>query len=183
MSPFEHIMVTGSIILGLAIAQILTGLADSLRLRGRVISYWPHTLWAIAQLIACIQWGFGVWAFQARPAWAGYELLLFIFTPVVGFLIARLMYPQPLEDVSLKEHYYATKHLTYGLAAFLMLESIVSNSLLLHRHIGITDNIINLFSAFMLIGAALSNSSKYHKVVAPLVLVILIFSALMTGIN
>lgn len=182
MSPFEHIMVIGSIILGLAIAQILTGLADSLRLRGSVQTYWPHTLWAISQLIACIQWGFGVWVFAGRPAWAGYELLLFIFTPVVGFLIARLMYPHPLAGVSLKEHYYKTKHLSYGLAAFLMLESIISNSLLLHRSVIVVDNFISLVTAVVFVIAAISNNRIFHKVITPTILGFFLLSAIFTGI-
>lgn len=44
ISPFEYVSVLISIILGLGIAQIVTGLADIIHQWQRIKLYWPHTL-------------------------------------------------------------------------------------------------------------------------------------------
>lgn len=181
MSLFEHIMITSSIILGLAIAQLLTGFADALRLK-HVRLYWPHTLWALSQLLACIQWGFGVWIYETRQAWYGYELLLFILTPVVGFLIARFMYPHPVESVPLRQHYYETRGLTYGLAAALMAETTLANSLLSYGKLLVVENLLSLLVMSIFITLAVSKKESLHKRLVPLVLLFSLLSAAVTSI-
>lgn len=182
MTPFEHIMITGAIILGLAVAQILTGFADSLRLKS-VKMYWPHTLWALSQLLACIQWGFGVWIYESRPVWYGYELMLFIFTPITGFIIARFMYPHPIENSQLKSHYYETRWFTFGVAAVLMAETALSNSALSHRSPWIIENLVSAFIALIFLLLAVSKDERVHKGLMPVVLLLVFTSAAFTGIS
>ena len=182
MTPFEHIMITGSIILGLAVAQILMGFADSLRLKS-VKTYWPHTLWAISQLLAFIQWGFGVWIYESRSVWYGYELLLFILTPVTGFLIARFMYPHPIENSQLKQHYFDTRWLTFGVAATLMAVNTLSNSILSHYSPWVIGNLLSVVVAMIFLLLALSKDERVHKVMVPCLFLLVFASAALTGIS
>lgn len=182
MTPFEHIMITGSIILGLAMAQILMGFADSLRLKS-VKTYWPHTLWAISQLLAFLQWGFGVWIYESRPVWYGYELLLFILTPITGFLIARFTYPHPLENVQLKEHYFETRWLTFGIASALMAVNTLSNSVLSHHSPWVLGNLLNVIIVLIFFLLALNKGERVHKVLVPCLFLLVFTSAVFTGIS
>lgn len=44
MTPFEYVSVLISIILGLGITQIVSGLADIVQHRHQVQLYWPHLM-------------------------------------------------------------------------------------------------------------------------------------------
>lgn len=183
MSPFEYIMITGSIVLGLAIAQLLTGFADSIRLRDNIVPYTPHTLWALAQLLACIQWGFGAWIYETRTLWTGYQLLLFICTPILSFIIARITYPHPIENYPLKEHYYATHKLMFGLACAMMVLSIFSNTLLSGDFLFSASNAFSVLIAAIFLVLALSRNERVHKVLLSIILIIVFSIAAVTGVS
>ena len=42
---YEHVLVVMSIVLGLAVTQLLKGAAQLYRARGRVRTYWLHWAW------------------------------------------------------------------------------------------------------------------------------------------
>jgi MFS superfamily sulfate permease-like transporter len=45
MSPFEYVVVLVSIIIGLGITLVLTGIAQLLREEQRVKLFWPYLIW------------------------------------------------------------------------------------------------------------------------------------------
>ena len=181
LTPFEHIMITSSIVLGLAIAQLLTGFADSLRMR-EVKLYWPHTMWVLAQLISCIQWGFAVWVFEARSTWMGYQLFLFILTPILVYLVARFTYPHPIEKMSLKEHYFESKRYTYGLAIGILVVSFLVNIVLSNVPTLTADIMLRGVMAITLLILATSNNETMHKVLVPMLLLTRVLIMLITRI-
>lgn len=183
MTPFEHIMVIGSIVLGLAIAQLLTGLADSLRMDKSVKLYWPHTLWVVCMIMACIQWGFGVWVLEARPRWTGPELSLFIITPILVFLVARFMYPAPIDSVSLKTHYYESRRYTYGLATGIFCLSIVANIVLRDLQVMASENITVVVMSAILLVLTVSCNEIVHKVLVPILLLMATMIMVLTRIE
>ncbi len=173
MTIFEHIMITSSIILGLAIAQLLTGFADSLRMK-RVSLYWPHTLFVISQLLACLNWGFGVWIYKQQVAWTGFELLFFILTPILTFLIARFMYPFPMVKVSLQKHYYDMRRYIFGIAAFVIVELNISVTMMLDRQLLSVANLFGGLLVLIMIVLAFTGREIVHKILMPAVLLIMV---------
>src|SRR5258708_13301428 len=81
MTPFEYVTVLISIILGMGITQIVTGVADLVHQWHRVRIYWPHILWIILVFFLHIdEW------------WSTYELRKFesLRLPTFRFV---LLYP------------------------------------------------------------------------------------------
>src|SRR5260370_2945148 len=84
ISSFEYVTVLISIVLGLGITQILTGIARLIQKRDKLIVYWPHLLWIVFILFLHVQ----EW-------WVMYELKTFMPWRVPVFFFVML-YPLPL---------------------------------------------------------------------------------------
>ena len=64
MDEFSYLSVLISVILGLAVTQILKGFRGILLSRTRVRIYWPVIAWAVLLLLVCVQsW----WAMFVAP--------------------------------------------------------------------------------------------------------------------
>ena len=93
ISPFEYVSVLISIILGLGIAQIVTGLADIIHQWKRIRLYWPHTLWMIIIFFLHIQEWWNIYDLRAYEAWRLPTFLFIGLYPINLFILARLLFP------------------------------------------------------------------------------------------
>lgn len=108
ISAFEYVTVLISIILGLGITQILTGIADLIHQSKRVKIYGPHLLWVLIVLVLHVQeW----WVTFDLRTFAPWRLPIFLFVmiyPIILFILARLLFPFGIQEgiIDLKEFYY-----------------------------------------------------------------------------
>lgn len=93
MSPFEYLAVLVSLILGLGITHILTGVGITIHRRGEVRTDLVHNLWTVSTfLILVLNW----WVFfQSRTitGWSFDQFLLVIGWAVAFYLMAVVLYP------------------------------------------------------------------------------------------
>ncbi|MGI9628824.1 MAG: hypothetical protein ACR2QM_18460, partial [Longimicrobiales bacterium] len=112
MELFEFVMVLVSIIVGLGIAALLTGLANMLRARRTLgtrhalRTYWVHSLVIPMVFLALAQVWWESWGLSAVPEWSFLGLLMMLSSPICLFLISHLLFPESLTDVDLSEYYY-----------------------------------------------------------------------------
>ncbi len=108
ISAFEYVTVLISIILGLGITQILTGVANLYHKMERVKFYWPHALWVVFVLILQIQdW----WLTYEIKGYTPWRLLTFLFVmlyPINLFILARMLFPATFRGkiIDLKVFYF-----------------------------------------------------------------------------
>ena len=62
MSPFEYIVGILSIVLGLALANLLSTIVETVKYRHTVTHYWVHTLWCAAMVFNIV----GTWWYLWR---------------------------------------------------------------------------------------------------------------------
>lgn len=93
MTPFEYLSVLVSIIVGLALTQLLSGAARLIQLRRRVAMDPATLLWMATLFLINIQ----VWwvAFERRASdqWTFFSFLLYLLIPIVLFLLSYLVLP------------------------------------------------------------------------------------------
>ena len=106
MGLFEFLMVLVSIIIGLGIAEILTGLARALRCRDSVQHYWVHSVLVLLVFVAQIQQWWESWGLRDAPEWTFLALIMMLVGPVCLFLITHLLFPEPVDGANLREYYY-----------------------------------------------------------------------------
>jgi len=126
MSVMEFVLVAHAIIVGLAVAEILRGLADTLRAEEARISYLLILIAAWALLLLWQLW-WAVWRVVDRPEWTFPEYLIFLFPVAVLYMIARLCFPEKISGSDLQAYYrrvaptiFVLVAITYASFAFLM---------------------------------------------------------------
>jgi len=117
MGLFEFLMILLSVVIGLALSELLTGLAQLLRNRDTVQFYWMHGAFQLGVFMALLQQWWESWN------WANVEtlelgtVLLQLFQPVVLFLIAHLLSPQEAAGIDLKKYYFKQAPVLWTLVA------------------------------------------------------------------
>lgn len=110
LSPFEYVTVLISIILGLGITQIVTGIADIIHSWERIKLYWPHILWIILVFFLHIQEWWAIYDLRHYDSWQLPTFLFISLYPINLFILARILFPISSTDseVNYKEFYYAS---------------------------------------------------------------------------
>lgn len=146
MSPFDYLNVLISIILGLALARILTGLATVITARERVDFYWPPIAWAIWIFFITAQHWWASYQIRFTKHWTFLDFWLLLIVPVGLFLLAMLILPEREEDgkIDLDEWFFRNREWFFGVLFFVPALSIVEE-LVRSGHMG---SMLNL--AFLL---------------------------------
>jgi len=126
MSVMEFVLVAHAIIVGLAVAEILRGLADTLRAEKARISYRLLLISGWTLLLLWQLW-WAVWRVGDRPEWTFPEYLIFLFPVAVLYMIARLCFPENVSGSDLQAYYsrvapriFVLVAVAYASFAFLM---------------------------------------------------------------
>ena len=168
MTPFEYVTVLISIILGMGITQIVTGVADLVHQWHRVKIYWPHVLWIIL-----------VFFLQIDEWWATYELrqfeslrlptfLFVLLYPINLFIMARILFPlaQPESDFDLKIFYYDSYRKFFLWASLLPVLSLLNNVLVTGHplHTQVVQFIV--FAVLLFLATRKRIDERVHKIAA-----------------
>jgi hypothetical protein len=70
MSAFNYLTILTSIVLGLAIANVLNRLATVITARERVDFYWPPVAWGIWLFFISVQHWWAEWGVRHTPQWS-----------------------------------------------------------------------------------------------------------------
>ena len=108
MTAFEYITVLISIILGMGITQIVTGIAEMVAQWNRIKLYWPHILWIAFVFFLHIQDWWETFSLQQFTLWKLSTFMFLILYPINLFILARLLFPfGQTESVDFKDYYYS----------------------------------------------------------------------------
>lgn len=129
MTPFEFVTVLISIILGLGITQIMSGVADLIHQWDKVRLYWPHLLWVILVFVLHVQEWWFTWELRSMNSWRLPLFLFEILYPVSLFIMARILFPFSGEVASndLKEFYFRNYRKFFFMLIFLSALSALEN--------------------------------------------------------
>ena len=114
MATIEYIAILVSIVVGLAMAEILQGFADALRHRSSVTVYWPLLMVAaliLAMAIWTMRW---LWLAEEQDSWTWGELMLSLAPGFLIFVMARLTFPQELANRDLRAYYFDSRAGLFG---------------------------------------------------------------------
>lgn len=152
MNPFDYLTVLVSIVLGLAIANVLTGLATIMHARERVTFYWPPVAWAIWLFFVAAEHWWAEWGVHNARSWNFGSFLLELLVPVDLFLLASLVLPprDPQGRIDLYAWYARNRAWFFGLLFCLPLLSIAEEL----SRTGRMESLVNLY--FLLAFAAVA---------------------------
>ncbi len=172
MELFEFLMVLVSIIIGLAIAELLTGSARLLRQRSTVDFYWLHTLVILGVGLAMLQIWWESWHLRDVPAVSFLHLCLLLASPVALFMMAHLLFPEPGEPTRMREYYLRQAPLIWGFALFGTLVGTFALPTVRGDPIFEMTNLTGFPMTVLFIALIFSKNPRVHEVVAPVILVL-----------
>ena len=178
MSLFEFLMVFVSIIVGLGVAEILNGIARQIRCRQSITGYWLHTCGVALIFLALLQNWWELWELRDTPEWVFSSLILMLIAPASLYLIAHLIFPEPIQNSNFKEYYYGRMRPIWWLAVLTTVSSSLFRPLAFGSELVSMDNAV---SAFMLVGflcLAVSRNAVLHTTLVPTFLLLLLWDVI-----
>jgi hypothetical protein len=106
MTPFEYVIVLISVILGLGITTILTGLAELIKHSKPIGWYTPYIIWIVLIFVMHIQEWWISYQLKSVEVWTLQFFLLIMLYPINLYILAHLIFPGQLsKDFSSKDFY------------------------------------------------------------------------------
>lgn len=128
MTAFDYLTVLISIVLGLAMANVLGRLAAVISARERVDFYWPPVAWGIWLFFISVQHWWAEWGVRHTRVWSFGTFWLEVLVPVNLFLLSALVLPAREENgqLDLGEWYFHNRAWFFAIMFFLPALSIAS---------------------------------------------------------
>jgi hypothetical protein len=165
MDEFSYLSVLLSVILGLAVTQILQGFRGLLLSRARIQVYWPVIGWAVLVLLVCFQNWWSMFGMRHRHDWSFQQFAMVLLQTILIYMVAGLVFPDLFGDqaVDLKKNFYAHRGWLFSLALATVVVS-VCKDLVLDGHLPNRTNLVfhALFGVTLFVGACTSRE-RFHK--------------------
>jgi hypothetical protein len=127
MEAFTHLSVQLSIILGLAITQLLQGLGQLLQGRDRVRWFWPAALWFGIALLIYVQSWWAMFGLRNVQAWTFGVFAIILLQTILEYLSAALLAPSSFgsADIDLRAHWFQQSRPFFATMVLMLLASLL----------------------------------------------------------
>jgi hypothetical protein len=169
MDAFGYLSVLLSIILGLAITQVLQGFRGLMLARTRVHAYWPCIAWAVLLLVIDVQVWWAMYDLRFREAWSFVGFAAVLAQTVPLYLLAGLVLPDTgIEgQVDLRTHYYANHRWFFTILGLLLVTSITKQLVLFGNLPAPLDLGVQVIFLVVAVIAAWTSREWYHRALVP----------------
>lgn len=178
MDLFEFLMILLSLIVGLGLAEILTGFGRMLRERRENQLSWIHSTLAAAVFLGLLQTFWESWGLRSVTEWTFPAMLLMLASPILLLTIAHILFPTRLEQANLKEYYFENPRLPWRLAAATVVVGTFFRPIAFGAPLFVWDNASGV--PLILVCGILATSQKriVHYILVPLVTTMIILDTL-----
>jgi len=170
MDAFSYLSVLLSIVLGLAVTQLLSGFAALVHARQRSAMYWPVPVQMAATLLITVQVWWAMFGMHNVRHWTFAGFLVVLAQSVAVYLMAAFITPELESDarINLRDAYFREARWFFGSILAALAISLLKNRVLFGSfQSGIDLAGHALFAAIALTGLV-SRSGLVHKFIAPL---------------
>ena len=119
VTPFEHLTVLVSIVLGLGLTHLLSSLHRVIQASRHVRLYWLSLVWVVLIFVSQIEWWWAIFAQRQNMQWNFFYFLFVLLSPVSLYLASAFALPdiEPGESYDLREYYYDNRGWFFGTVA------------------------------------------------------------------
>jgi len=170
MDAFSYLSVLLSIILGLAITQVLQGYRLLLLSRGRLKLYAPPIIWsALLVIFATQSW----WASFGLAGFHGWTFAIFsviLLQAMLLYMMTALVFPDmPAgKTIDLRAHYYREARPFFAIAIAMLCVSIGKDVMVSGKLPTPVNLAFHLFFAIVAAIAIVTRRPRFHEIAAPL---------------
>ena len=169
MDAFSYLSVLLSIIIGLAITQVLTGYRALLLSRARVRIYWPSLVWSALILVLATQSWWSSFRLGGHQDWTFPLFAIILLQTVFLYMMASLVLPDIPADSEqdLKAHYYREARPFFAFALASLAASVMKDVMLEGELPDPANLAFHILFAAVAIAAMLIRRPRFHEVLAP----------------
>jgi hypothetical protein len=175
MDQFGYLSVLLSIIVGLAITQLLQGFRGMVLSRSRIRLYAPTLTWSGLLVLIAVQSWWAMFGLRDRTRWTFLDFAVVLLQMILLYMLAALVLPDftgDERDVDLKLHYYQHRRVFFGVAIANTLVSLTKD-VILTGHLPDAANVrFHLIFIATAAVAMLTAREWYHRLLAPALLLV-----------
>lgn len=181
MEFFNYVMVLASVIVGLALAHLLQGLARMVQRPERAKLYWVHLLWIAYIFHTALFWWWWEFGLASIGQWT-FELYLFVlYFAVLLYLLCAVLVPSSLGPYAdYRAFYFSRRRWFFGLVLVFSLLDLVDSAVKGRAHLAALGwpyfTIVAVRSILVLVAMKTRNAT-YHAFLVLLLTAMLILLA------
>ena len=168
MKPFDYLTVLISIVMGLAIANLLSGVVRLMHARHRLRIYWPTIVWTVLLFIVTAQHWWSEFSLHDKTDWTFGGFIGTLIIPVDLYLLCALVLPHRDDDseIDLRAWYFKNRRgfylLLIVLAPLAYLEQMLTTG---GAHKAPLESLLLAIMAFILLFGLLFKRARVHELV------------------
>lgn len=168
MNLFEFLLIVVSILLGLGITELLSGVARILR--GELPAGRLHTLWILIVFLVQAQLAWGLWLLRSLEEWRYPEFLLLLTGPILLYMASAVLFPATVSSGTLDGHLLRRRRAFFLLMLAYVCFTALFEVFLLDGGLELVPTVLRLLGVALFVALMLSGSRRLHWVLALAVL-------------
>jgi hypothetical protein len=171
MDQFEFVLVLVSIIIGLALTELLSVLARILRkeLDGGLL----HSLWMLHVGVMLVQQFWSRWVVASKPDWSFTDLAVFLLPALLAFLAASLLSPSGDGEITVIDQSFVERRRSFFAVMILLMGTYSLEDRVLHGGHALWVDGTRLAIALLFLWAAVSAKRRVQLTVAVVTTVVM----------
>ena len=178
MNLFEFLMILLSLIVGLGIAEILSGLARFLKKNPSREIPWVHGAATLAIFVALLQTFWESWGLRALDVWTFPAMLLMLGSPICLYLMAYILFPEPGEVAELDDYYFERARLLWPLGALTVIVGTLFRPIAFDVPLWVVDNLSGIPVLAVCAILTFTRNRLTHQILVPVVLAFVLWDTL-----
>jgi hypothetical protein len=160
---FEFVTVVISMILALALGQLLSGAAALVKNRARVSGFLAHSCWLAFLFFLAISLWWSQWDFRDTQ-WTFPLFCYVLLGPTMLYFVVVLLVPDDPggRQVDLELHFFSIRPVFFLLALGFVLVTWADGPLLRGQPVLGSVGLVNLFSSTLILGGLITKNRRYH---------------------
>ena len=165
MDAFNYLSVLLSIIIGLAMAEILQGFRQLLLERRHTRSYWPVVVWGLVLLAIATQMWWSSFGLRGIHQWTFTMFGIVLLQTILFYMQAGLLFPEFSESgtTDLREHYFAHHRWFFSFLAAILVVSVCKDLILGGTLPSPANLLFHIVFFVVAVAGAIITSERFHK--------------------
>ncbi|MFL6569122.1 MAG: hypothetical protein ACJ8LI_08115 [Chthoniobacterales bacterium] len=177
MDEFGYLSVLLSIIIGLAVTEILQGLRRRMISHVEVKMYWPTKLWLGTLLLVCTQTWWAMFGLRERHDWEFGQFMILLGQSIILYLLCGIVLPEigGNEPIDVRAHYFRQRKRFFALLIAAAVTSVCRDWVLNHS---LPDQRNLIFHGVFLaigLGGLVIATEWFHKAIAAFTAVVFVY--------
>lgn len=163
-------MILLSLIVGLGMAEILSGVARFLKRNGAHKIPWIHGAATTAVFLGLLQTFWESWGLRTIEAWSFPAMLLMLGSPIFLYLMAYVLFPEQDTVADLDEYYFERARLIWPLAALTVIVGTLFRPVAFGDPLWVMDNASGIPILVVCLVLTFTRARIAHQVLVPIVM-------------